>query len=58
MDHIRRVYFSDFKGYSRLLTKAPRTTSRYYNSHQIKDIVMLQTGGFAREHKALPKWRV
>jgi len=58
MNSLRETYFSDFTGYSRHLTLAPRTTSKYYNSHQIKDIVMLQTGGFAREHKALPKWRV
>lgn len=41
MDSLRDTYFSDFTGYSRHLTLAPRTTSRYYNSHQIKDIVML-----------------
>lgn len=59
MDFLRERYLSNFLKYSRHLTQGERPTSRYYNTHQVKDLAMLSTtGGFSREHRALPKWKI
>ena len=59
MDFLRERYLSNFLKYSSHLTQGERPTSRYYNTHQVKDLAMLSTtGGFSREHRALPKWKI
>ncbi len=65
MDFIRDQFLSDFNKYSRNLTIHQRPTSRYYNTHNNRELAMLETiknsttgGGFSREHKVLPRWKV
>ena len=48
MEFLRERYLSNFLKYSRHLTQGQRPTSRYYNTHQVKDLAMLSTtGGFS-----------
>ena len=55
MEFLRERYLSNFTKYSQHLTQQQRPTSRYYNTHQVKDLAMLgTTGGFSKEHRALP----
>lgn len=59
MDFLRERYLSNFFKYSRHLTQGQRPTSRYYNTHQVKDLAMLSTtGGFSSEIRALPQWKI
>jgi hypothetical protein len=55
MEFLRERYLSNFHKYSRHLTQNQRPTSRYYNTHQAKELAMLSTtGGFSKENRALP----
>jgi hypothetical protein len=58
MDFLRDFYLTDFKKYSHHLTLYMRPSSRYFNTHQNRELAMMTTGGFCREHQALPKWKV
>ena len=59
MEFLRERYLSNFSKYSRHLTQTQRPTSRYYNTHQVKDLAMLSTtGGFSQEVRALPQWKI
>jgi len=59
MEFLRENYLSDFSKYSRHLTQTQRPTSRYYNNHQARELAMLgTTGGFSKEHRALPQWKI
>lgn len=59
MEFLRERYLSNFTKYSQHLTQQQRPTSRYYNTHQVKDLAMLgTTGGFSKEHRALPQWKI
>jgi len=45
---LRERYLRDFTKYQKHLTQRERPTSRYYNSHQAKELAMLSmTGGFS-----------
>jgi|Laugresu1bdmlbsd_1035121.scaffolds.fasta_scaffold147637_1 hypothetical protein len=55
MEFLREYYLSNFGKYSRHLTQTQRPTSRYYNTHQARDLAMLSTtGGFSKERRELP----
>ena len=59
MEFLRERYLNNFLKYSRHLTQGERPTSKYYNTHQAKDLAMLSTtGGFSSEIRALPQWKI
>jgi hypothetical protein len=59
MEFLRERYLNNFLKYSRHLTQGDRTTSKYYNTHQAKDLALLSTtGGFSSEIRALLQWKI
>ena len=59
MEFLRERYLNNILKYSRHLTQGERPTSKYYNTHQVKDLAMLSnTGGFSSEIRALPQWKI